>query len=169
MQTTLDKAAFSRELSEAMATRGITRTELARRMGTDRATVGRVLDPAETRVTLDTLARAAAVLDRTPVLALEPERPSVLLARHRNALREILESRGFTDVLVFGSVARGEDTPESDLDLAAGYPEGGGLFGIGAAVHELSEVLGRGVDVVDRAHISRESLRRAIERDGVPL
>lgn len=34
-----------------MASRGITQSELARRMGTDRATVGRVLDSIETRVT----------------------------------------------------------------------------------------------------------------------
>lgn len=169
MQTTLDKAAFSRELTEAMATRGITRSELARRMGTDRATVGRVLDPAETRVTLDTLARAAAVLDRTPVLALEPERPSVLLARHRDALREILHANGFTDVRVFGSVARGDDTPESDLDLAAVFPPDFRLWGFGLFLEELAGLIGCRVDLVNRATAGDPSLRRAIEQDGEPL
>jgi len=168
MQTTLDKAAFSRELTEAMATRGITRSELARRMGTDRATVGRVLDPIETRVTLDTLARAAAVLDRTPVLALEPERPSVLLARHRDALREILESRGFTDVRVFGSVARGDDAPASDLDLVADIPDELSLLAVAAIADELSEALGCHVDLAERRAL-KPHVRAEVEREGVPL
>jgi|GEM_PF-251406 len=169
MQATIDKAAFSRELSETMASRGITRAELARRMGTDRATVGRVLDPTETRVTLDTLARAAAVLGRTPVVALTPERPSVLLARHRDGLRELLHDRGYTDVVVFGSVARGDDTPESDLDLAAVFPTDFRLWDFGLFLEELADLVGCRVDLVNRATVGDPSLRRAIEQDGEPL
>lgn len=168
MPSTIDKAAFSRELSETMASRGITRAELARRMGTDRATVGRVLDPAETRVTLDTLARAAAVLGRIPVVALTPERPSALLARRRDALRRIAEARGLRNVRIFGSVARGDDTPESDLDLVADLPAELSLLAVAAIAEELSEALGRHVDLAERGALERH-VKAEIDREGVPL
>lgn len=44
-------------------------------------------------------------------------RPSEALNTHRDAIREIASRHRVTNVRVFGSVLRGEDTDDSDLDL----------------------------------------------------
>ena len=49
---------------------------------------------------------------------------------------------------MFGSVARGEDTEESDLDLLVAPTEETTLMDIGAIRHELKQLLGVDVDVL---------------------
>ena len=49
-------------------------------------------------------------------------RPSEALAKHRNAIVEILGRYPVSNPRVFGSVARGEDTEESDLDIIVQLP-----------------------------------------------
>lgn len=44
-------------------------------------------------------------------------RPSIALATHRAAVREIAHRHRVCDVRVFGSVVRGEDIDGSDIDL----------------------------------------------------
>ena len=51
------------QLEQAMEVRGFSKAELARKMGTSRAALQRLLDPENDSVTLRTLARAAGVLD----------------------------------------------------------------------------------------------------------
>jgi DNA-binding Xre family transcriptional regulator len=53
------------QLAEAMKEREMSKRALARQMGTSRATVDRLLDPANRSLTINTLARAAAALGRT--------------------------------------------------------------------------------------------------------
>lgn len=50
------------QLRKAMKAQKVTPAEMARRMRTSRPTVYRLLDPAETGATLDTLERASAAL-----------------------------------------------------------------------------------------------------------
>lgn len=45
-------------------------------------------------------------------------RPSVILAAHRAAVLGTAQRLGARNVRVFGSIARGEDTERSDIDLA---------------------------------------------------
>ena len=51
------------QISQAMSERRITKAELARRMGTSRSSLDRLLDPSFPSVTLLTLERAARALD----------------------------------------------------------------------------------------------------------
>lgn len=60
------------ELSSALEKTGITLTELAKRMGTSRAVVHRLLEPAYTNITLDTLIRASNALNVRVDLRLKP-------------------------------------------------------------------------------------------------
>jgi transcriptional regulator with XRE-family HTH domain len=53
-----------------MKSQGLTKTELAKRMGTSRSQLDRLLNPDNDEVTLSTLARAAAALGRDLRLAL---------------------------------------------------------------------------------------------------
>jgi predicted nucleotidyltransferase len=58
------------------------------------------------------------------------------------------ERRGAHHVRVFGSVARGDDTDMSDVDLLVDLDDGVSLVALIALERELTDVLGRKVDVV---------------------
>ncbi|MBW0255684.1 nucleotidyltransferase family protein [Cellulomonas sp. PS-H5] len=53
-----------------------------------------------------------------------------------------------SNVRVFGSVARGEDGPDSDVDLLVDLEPGVSLFDLGRAQVELEQILERPVDLV---------------------
>ena len=57
---------------------------------------------------------------------------------------------------VFGSCARKEETSESDVDLLVKFAPGASLFDQGGLSHSISQILGRGVDVVDSTALTRE-------------
>lgn len=60
---------------------------------------------------------------------------------------EIASSYRVTRVRVFGSWARGEARPDSDLDLIIDVPRGFTLFDLGGIMLDLEDVLGIKVDV----------------------
>jgi antitoxin HicB len=59
------KEIIATQLTEAMKTKGITKTAMAERMKTSRRQLDRLLDPSTSSVTLDTLRRAANAVGRT--------------------------------------------------------------------------------------------------------
>jgi uncharacterized protein len=69
-------------------------------------------------------------------------RPSAVLPEHREEVLDAAASRGGTDVRVFGSVARGEDRPGSDLDLLVDFPPETSLLTVIGLELELRELLG---------------------------
>lgn len=82
------------------------------------------------------------------LLAASKIRPSLLLDRYRDQVREIVEGHGGTNARVFGSVARGDDTDDSDIDLLVSFPPGTTIFDIAGLTNELEDLLGMRVDVV---------------------
>ncbi len=58
------KRVLSRQIAKLMTNEGLTKSELARRMGTSRAQLDRFLDPDNGSVTLATLVRAAGAVGR---------------------------------------------------------------------------------------------------------
>jgi uncharacterized protein len=97
--------------------------------------------------------------DAVPLLTL-------LLRDRRDEIVEVAARHGARNVRVFGSVARGEDTADSDVDLLVDLDPGVGMFAIGALEAELEEMLGREVDVVI-ARALRESVAATVE--AIPL
>ncbi len=75
-------------------------------------------------------------------------RPSAALAQQRDQIRAIALSHRVTNVRVFGSVLRGEDTEDSDLDLLVDPTNETTLMDIGAIRYELKQLLGIPVDVL---------------------
>jgi antitoxin HicB len=55
---------LARQLAEEMKLKKITKTEMATKMQTNRAQLDRLLDPEKTRVSIDTIQRAASVVGR---------------------------------------------------------------------------------------------------------
>ena len=78
----------------------------------------------------------------------EGVRPRDLLEAGRDILRQVAEDRGFRKLGVFGSVARGEDGPESDIDFVVEPPKGASLIELVALEEAFARILGRGVDLV---------------------
>jgi uncharacterized protein len=75
------------------------------------------------------------------------------LRRRRRAVIATAERRGATNVRVFGSVSRGEDTESSDVDLLVDLGVDVGLVALVGLERELAEILGRAVDVVAAANL----------------
>lgn len=90
------------------------------------------------------------------------------LARHRAKVRNLAATYGVSDIRVFGSVARGADTAQSDIDLLVDWPEGRGLFALARLESELEDVLGATVDVVPRRSL-RGHVAERIRAEAVPL
>jgi uncharacterized protein len=79
---------------------------------------------------------------------------SQIIKRKRRQVLEIAEGHGARNVRLFGSVARGETTATSDLDLLIDMEPGRSLLDIVAIKQDLEELLRCKVDVVTEAAIS---------------
>lgn len=68
-----------------------------------------------------------------------------------NILRDYLSLQPINKAWVFGSFSRGEEKPESDIDILVQFTPGAvvGLFKYAKIVRELSELLHRPVDLVE--------------------
>jgi predicted nucleotidyltransferase len=75
-------------------------------------------------------------------------RPSEILADHRDDVRRIVHANRGREVRVFGSVARGEDTLDSDLDLLVDFEKDADLLDQISIGQVLRDLLGIDVDVV---------------------
>lgn len=88
-----------------------------------------------------------------------------------NSLRELapeLERRfGVTRLSIFGSAARGEARPASDVDILVSFSPSARvtLLTLGALVSRIEECLGTRVDLVEDHPRLRPAFRQAIERD----
>ena len=71
-----------------------------------------------------------------------------------NRLIKICRENDAAMVGVFGSVARGEDTPESDIDLMVKFSKRKSLIDIVRIERELSTEIGKKVDLLTEAAIS---------------
>ncbi|GMA24564.1 hypothetical protein GCM10025864_23230 [Luteimicrobium album] len=90
----------------------------------------------------------------------------LVLTERRDAIVATAARRGVHNLRLSGSVARGEDTADSDVDLLVDVAPGVGLFQLGALEVELRELIGRDVDVVP-ADSLREDVARTVE--SIPL
>jgi len=75
-------------------------------------------------------------------------KPSVVLQNHRKEVRDIVLKHRVQNARVFGSVMRGEDTDDSDLDILVDPTSETTLMDIGAIRYELRNLLGVPVDVL---------------------
>lgn len=85
---------------------------------------------------------------RWPGCKLAVMRPSEALSLHRSQIREIALKHNVSDVRVFGSALRGDDSAGSDLDLLVEPHAQTTLMDIGAIRFELKALLGLDVDVL---------------------
>jgi len=79
-------------------------------------------------------------------------------------LTELYRRNSVTKVGVFGSVARGEATEQSDVDLLVYFAQRKSLPAVVALERQISEILGRKVDLLTEAALS-PYLRDAIKNE----
>lgn len=91
-------------------------------------------------------------------------RESVLRILKSN--RSQLRSFGVESIALFGSVARGEAGPESDVDLLVVVQQGTTLFGLARVKHHLEDLLDRPVDLVTSDAL-RPQMRESILAEAI--
>jgi predicted nucleotidyltransferase len=105
-----------------------------------------------------------------PASSPTPNSPVVtVLRQHRAEIRAAAAAVGAANVRVFGSVARGEETPGSDVDLLVDFPAGErGLFSLLKLAAEIEDMVGRRVDVA-AVEAMAESVRERALAGAIPL
>ena len=91
-----------------------------------------------------------------------------VLAAHRRQLLEIVRRYGAHNVKVFGSVARGDDGPSSDIDLLVDIPDDMGLFTLARMELDVQDLLGESVDLVP-SRMLKSGVRQSADLDAAPL
>lgn len=95
-------------------------------------------------------------------------RPSEHVARHRDAILQVVADHHARDPRVFGSVARGDEALTSDLDLLVDFTDDASLLDEIGLRLALRDLLRLDVDVV-AADALRGDVRERILREAVPL
>jgi predicted nucleotidyltransferase/DNA-binding XRE family transcriptional regulator len=149
----------------------LTQVELAVRAGLTQSVISTYENGRRepSLVALQRLLRAAGFVWR---IELEPvaDPPSLrsILDRHRDELVRAVAELGGRNPRLFGSVARGDDRPGSDIDLMVDLEPGCGLFALMRMQDEAERILGTKVDVVSAGAMSPRT-RAAAVRDAVAL
>ncbi len=91
-----------------------------------------------------------------------------LLRKKRAEILAIAAKHGASNVRIFGSVARGEDTTTSDVDILVDMHGDRSLLDLVALKQDIEELLGRRADVLTEESISRY-LRDRIRAEARPL
>ena len=90
------------------------------------------------------------------------------LLRQSDTVRAIAAKYGATNLRVFGSAIRGDERPDSDIDLLVDLAEDRGFRDYLALVEELEGLLGRRVEVIIARSLSPH-FRPYIEAEARPL
>ena len=162
-------------LTQVRREAGLTQAELARRAETSQAMVARYETGAASPTvrTLARLLRAAGHELELSGPAASPTVPgspvAVLLREHRAEIQAAAAAVGAVNVRVFGSVARGDETPDSDIDLLVDFPVGErGLFPLLKLAAEIEGLVGRPVDVA-AVEVMAEPVRERALAEAIPL
>lgn len=132
---------------------GLTQAELATRVGTARPNIA----------AYESDSKSPSPELRARLIAAMRPRPSDALAGREAEVARIAAAHGATRVRVFGSTAKGDDTPESDLDLLVDFGPNTSLYTVVAMEDEIAALLGIEVEVVSARTATEEMQRTATD------
>ncbi len=163
-------------LRRARKRAGITQQELAARAGVAQSVIS-AYESGHRQPAVPTLAALIEATGYELVLDLRPLAPQLSrlsgpvgrrVRRRRRDLVAAAASHGVRHLRVFGSVARGQDRPDSDVDLLADLPPGLSLFGLARVQADLEAILGAPVDLVPAQDL-KPGVRARVEDELVEL
>jgi len=163
-------------LREARTAAGLTQADLAHKCGMAQSVIS-VYEAGRRQPSIPTLAALIAATGYELDLRIGKPRQGVQrltgpvgrrLRRRRQDILDLAERHGVQILGVFGSVARGEDRPDSDVDLLVQFPDQMSLFAVASIQNELEELLGAPVDLIPAAGL-KNGVRPAVEADLVVL
>lgn len=91
-----------------------------------------------------------------------------MIEDHRDEIYRIAKRHGARNLRLFGSVARGEDDPSSDIDLLVDLEPGRGLLDLGGLLMDLRDFLQLPVEVATPA-LLKPRIRERVLREAVSL
>jgi len=153
----MEDAGFAGRLRIRRAAAGLSQRDLARASGVKQPLIAAI----ETGTRQPSEAVRRALEDAIQV------RPSQLLQLSRERVLAAVHAIGGDGARVFGSVARRQDRPDSDVDLLVSFPSGADIITLLALEEELSDLLTVPVDIVSTGS-SGPVLTRALA-EAVPL
>lgn len=164
-------------LRQARQSARLSQTDVARRAGIAQSVIS-AYESGRREPSMQTLAKLIEATGHELVLDVVPAPDRTLglpdtplgrrLRRRRKATIDTAAKCRAHNVRVFGSVARGEDTETSDIDLLVDLEEGVGLLDLIGLERELSELLGVDVDVVP-ADTLKPRIRARVLAEAIPL
>ena len=164
-------------LRAARKAAGLTQAELARRAGVTQSVIS-AYEAGRREPSVATLSRLVDAAGATLRLHVEPHQTGVrrlpatprgeLVWRNRQRMRRAAARHGVSNLRLFGSTARGDDRPDSDIDLLVHLDDQLGLIGLARIRHELEDILGVPVDVVPDDGLKPDA-RASVERDAIAL
>jgi predicted nucleotidyltransferase len=91
-----------------------------------------------------------------------------LIQTRRKEILDAAMRNGAVNVRVFGSVARGDERPDSDIDFLVNLEPGRSLMDLARLLRELNALLDRPVDVVTEAGL-RPRIKSQVLKEARPL
>jgi len=164
-------------LRRARLSASLSQSEVARRANVAQSVIS-VYESGRREPALSTLERLVAATGHRLVLELETDlnaRPGLpdtpfgrRLRQRRKAILASARRHGASNVRVFGSVARGEETAQSDIDLLVDVAPGTGVFTLDKLEREIRDILGTHVDVAPSDSL-RPNVRAEAESEAIEL
>ena len=164
-------------IRHARARAGLSQSALAARASTSQPAIARY-EAGTATPSLATLERILAASGNSLRLEVSararPRRAPIrssrlaLLQRSRQRLLDAAGRHGARNLRIFGSVARGDETPESDVDLLVELEPGRTLIDLIGFEQEAEEILGIGVDAAALRFLKPRVRERAL-REAVPV
>lgn len=164
-------------IRDARLRAGMSQSELARRAGVSQPVVS-AYEGGHREPGLEMLRKLTEASGHDLVVKLAPRASHLRglpdtptgrrLRRHRRAIIDTAAQLGASNVRVFGSVARGEDSEASDIDLLVDLNAGVGLVTLIRIQQAMTELLGSEVDVVPASAL-KHALRDDVLAEAIPL
>ncbi|HEX7659813.1 MAG TPA: helix-turn-helix domain-containing protein [Pseudonocardiaceae bacterium] len=165
-----DRSTAGTLLRQARVRAGLSQAELARRTGVRQSVIS-VYEAGRRQPSLPTLSALVEATGTNLDVRLGPVTPETMsrsladrVHTHADEINAAAEVQGVKVLGLFGSVARGEERPDSDVDLLLDVPKGVGLFALGRLASRLRELLGAEVDLVPEAGL-KPGIRESVLAD----
>lgn len=162
-------------LRRARRKAGLSQAQLAQRAGVNQSVIS-AYETGARQPSLPSLARLVEatgsgleVVISSPAVTRDADRPLARRIReHRSEIFAALDRHGLASPRIFGSVARGAERPDSDIDFLVDVPAGTGLLTLARCQADLEKLLGAPVDLVPAAEL-KPGVASDILADAEPL